>query len=207
MKKVLVFLPLFCFLLIAGFFYYALEVRKERPVSELASALIDRPFPDFELMSLSGETVTRDDLVTGEVTLVNVWGSWCVACRAEHPYLSKISADGVRIIGVNYKDKHESAVSWLNQYGDISEFHIVDQDGRLGINLGVYGAPETYLIDAQGFIRYKRVGVIDDKEWAKIEPIYKRLSLEATKLSSETANLNSERVSLSSDALNKSVAI
>lgn len=175
MKKVLVFLPLGCFLLIAGFFYYALEVRKERPVSELASALIDRPFPDFELTSLTGEIVTRDDLVTGEVTLVNVWASWCVACRIEHPYLAKIRDQGVRIVGVNYKDRNDLAISWLNQYGDVSEFHMTDQDGRLGINLGVYGAPETYLIDAQGYIRYKRVGVIDDAEWSIMEPIYQRL--------------------------------
>lgn len=179
MRRLLVFIPLLSFVLLAGFFFYALEVRKDRPFSELASALIDRPFPDFELLSLEGKTLTRDDLVSGEVTLVNVWGSWCVACRAEHPYLSKLSQSGVRIVGVNYKDSHEQANQWLAQYGDISEFHIVDSDGRLGINLGVYGAPETYLIDAEGFIRYKRVGIVDDLEWAKIEPLYKRLTAEA----------------------------
>ena len=183
MKKLLVFLPLVCFVVLAGFFYYALEVRKERPVSELASALIDRPFPEFGLKTLKGESVTRADLVTGEVTLVNVWGSWCVACRDEHPYLSKLNSEGVRIVGVNYKDNHNLAVEWLDRFGDISEFHIVDEDGRLGINLGVYGAPETYLIDAQGYIRYKRVGVINDAEWAKIEPVYKRLKSQESKLS------------------------
>lgn len=182
MKKAIFFLPLICFLLLAGFFYYTLEVRKERPVSELASALIDRPFPEFDLVDLNGKKITRADLVTGEVTLVNVWGSWCVACRDEHPYLSKISAGGVRIVGVNYKDTQQLAVEWLQRFGDVSEFHIVDRDGRLGINLGVYGAPETYLIDAEGYIRYKRVGVINDQEWAKIEPIYKRLMQESTGL-------------------------
>jgi len=175
MKKIMVFLPLFCFVVLAGFFYYALEVRKERPVSELASALIDRPFPDFSLQNLKGEQVTRADLVNGKVTLVNVWGSWCVACREEHPYLAELKDKGVRIVGVNYKDKHEFATQWLQQFGDIAEFHIVDQDGRLGINLGVYGAPETYLIDAEGFIRYKRVGVINAQEWKKIKPVYERL--------------------------------
>lgn len=181
MKKLMMFLPLLCFLLLAGFFYYTLEVRKERPVSELASALIDRPFPEFDLKNLSGDQVTREDLVTGEATLVNVWGSWCVACRAEHPYLSKLSSEGVRIVGVNYKDTPQLAIEWLDRFGDVSEFHIVDRDGRLGINLGVYGAPETYLIDAKGFIRYKRVGVINDQEWAKIEPIYQRLKAESNK--------------------------
>lgn len=175
MKRFLVFLPLALFIVIAGFFYYALEVRKERPVSELASALIDRPFPEFKLNGLNGEALDRADLVTGEVTLVNVWGSWCVACREEHPYLKKLSDAGVRIVGVNYKDTHQMAVDWLAQFGDVAEFHIVDRDGRLGINLGVYGAPETYLIDAEGYIRYKRVGVINDKEWARMQPVYDRL--------------------------------
>lgn len=183
MKKLMVFMPLCCFVALAAFFYYALEVRKEKPVSELASALIDRPFPEFDLKNLQGDRITRADLVNGEVTLVNVWGSWCVACRDEHPYLSKLGSEGVRIVGVNYKDRHELAVEWLERFGDVSEFHIVDADGRLGINLGVYGAPETYLLDAQGFIRYKRVGIINDAEWAKIEPIYNRLKAQASKLS------------------------
>ena len=188
MKKLMVFLPLVFFVVLAGFFYYALEVRKEKPVGELASALIDRPFPDFHLDNLQGEPVVRADLVNGEVTLVNVWGSWCVACRDEHPYLSKLSGQGVRIVGVNYKDTHELATEWLQRFGDISEFHIVDRDGRLGINLGVYGAPETYLVDAEGFIRYKRVGIINDAEWAKIEPIYQRLKKGADETGKRGAN-------------------
>lgn len=179
MKKLLVFLPLFLFVLVAGFFFYALEVRKERPVSELASALIDRPFPDFELPNLEGEMINRDALVNGEVTLVNVWGSWCIACRAEHPYLQELAESGVRIVGINYKDPKESAVQWLNRYGDIAEFHIVDRDGRLGINLGVYGAPETYIVDSEGFIRYKKVGIVDDAEWARMKPVYERLVSQA----------------------------
>ncbi|MEQ9022736.1 MAG: redoxin family protein, partial [Pseudomonadales bacterium] len=117
MKKLLVFLTLFLFVLVAGFFFYALEVRKERPVSELASALIDRPFPEFELPTLEGQMISRDALVNGEVTLVNVWGSWCIACRAEHPYLKELAESGVRIVGINYKDPRESAIQWLNRYG------------------------------------------------------------------------------------------
>jgi len=175
MKKLLVFLPLILFIMVASFFFYALQVRKERPVSELASALIDRPFPEFELQTLEGQMINRNALVTGEVTLVNVWGSWCIACRAEHPYLQELAESGVRIVGINYKDPKESAIEWLNRFGDIAEFHIVDRDGRLGINLGVYGAPETYLIDSQGYIRYKKVGIVDDYEWAKIKPVYERL--------------------------------
>ena len=178
MNRLMVFLPLFLFILLAGLFYYALEVRKERPLSELASALIDRPFPQFNLQNLKGEPVNWNDLVNGEVTLVNIWGSWCVACRDEHPYLQKLSDQGIRIVGVNYKDDHGLAIQWLERFGDVAEFHIVDRDGRLGINLGVYGAPETYLIDAEGFIRYKRVGVINDVEWAKMAPVYQRLNEE-----------------------------
>ena len=180
MKKVMFFVPSILFVLLAAFFYYALEVRKYKPVNELSSALIDRPFPEFQLNSLFGnQPLNNMNLVTGEVTLVNVWASWCGACRIEHPYLKYLRNQGVRIVGVNYKDTEQMAKQWLQQYGDVAEFHIVDRDGRLGINLGVYGAPETYLIDASGFIRYKRVGVLDERIWKQIEPLYQRLKREA----------------------------
>ncbi len=175
MMRILAFTPLVLCVLAAGFFYYALEVRRERPVSELASALIDQPFPEFELPSLRGEMLDRERLVTGEVALVNVWASWCAPCREEHPYLQKLMEKGVRIVGVNYKDDPADATAWLSRFGDVAEFHVVDADGRLGIDLGVYGAPETYLVDSAGFIRYKRVGIINDHEWQKMLPLYRAL--------------------------------
>lgn len=178
-KRVMLFAPLALFVVLAGFFFYALEVRKERPNDTLVSVLIDQPFPAFDLASLGGGELNLQDLVTGEVTLVNVWASWCPSCRFEHPYLAGLSESGVRIVGLNYKDTAENAKNWLAQYGDFYEFHIADPAGRLGLDLGVYGAPETYLIDAQGVIRYKRVGVVDERIWQKIKPLYDQLVLES----------------------------
>lgn len=176
MKKSLRYIPLILFAVVAIFFFYSLEIRKTKPVSELASALIDRPFPDYQTSELITQSpINRGRLVNGTPTLVNVWASWCGACRIEHPFLKTLADSGVRIVGVNYKDDRQDALRWLNQYTDIAEFHIVDPDGRLGINLGVYGAPETYLIDAQGFIRFKQVGVVTPEIWQEISPLYRRL--------------------------------
>ena len=173
MKRLVLFLPLMVFVLLAGFFYVALEMRKTRSVEELDSALLGKPFPAFSAIGLEGEPVTREDLVNGEVTLVNVWGSWCPSCVYEHPYLQTLVERGVRLVGVDYKDTPEEARAWLDRFGDIYEFHIQDPLGRLGIDLGVYGAPETYIIDGEGIIRYKRVGVVDERVWTtQMEPVY-----------------------------------
>lgn len=173
MRRFLLFAPLIVFVLLAMFFYGALEMRKTRSVEELDSALIGAPFPEFSAVNLSGEDVSRENLVTGEVTLVNVWGSWCPSCVHEHPYLKSLVDRGVRLVGIDYKDTPEEARNWLNRFGDIYEFHIQDPLGRLGIDLGVYGAPETFLIDAEGVIRFKRVGIVDERVWTtQMLPVY-----------------------------------
>ena len=175
MKRLILFAPLIVFVLLAAFFYFALEMRRTRSVEELQSALVGEPFPEFSAINLQGEPVSRSDLVTGEVTLVNVWGSWCPSCVYEHPYLKSLVERGVRLVGLDYKDTPEQARDWLDRFGDIYEFHIQDPDGRIGIELGVYGAPETYLVDSQGIIRYKRVGVVDERVWSdQMEPVYRR---------------------------------
>lgn len=175
----MLYAPLAFFALLAGFFFYALDVRKDRPNNELASVLIDQPFPSFELSDLDGAMRGLGDLVNGEVTLVNIWASWCPSCRDEHPFLARLSEEGVRIVGLNYKDKDDLASAWLDYYGDIYDFNIADKAGRLGLDLGVYGAPETYLVDAKGIIRYKRVGVVNSQIWAELEPLYSTLVAEA----------------------------
>ncbi|MCY3884246.1 MAG: DsbE family thiol:disulfide interchange protein [Gammaproteobacteria bacterium] len=137
------------------------------------SSLIDKPFPDFELPSLrTHETVNLGSLL-GEARLINIWASWCIACRSEHGLLQQIAERGdVSIVGVNYKDQRSDAVSWLFELGDPFAMNIFDSEGDLGVDLGVYGAPETFLVDAQGFIRYKRVGPLTDQIWQdEIEPI------------------------------------
>lgn len=179
MNRIMLYLPLVLFAVLAGFFFYALEVRKERPNDELASVLIDQPFPGFELDSLNAEPLNVAELVNGEVTLVNIWASWCPSCVYEHPFLAGLADQGVRIVGLNYKDTQENAKRWLGQFGDFYDFHIYDPNGRLGLDLGVYGAPETYLIDAEGIIRYKRVGVVDERVWNQIQPLYAQLVAEA----------------------------
>jgi len=172
----LIFAPLLLFTALAASLFYALEVRRDRPAGQLASALIDRPFPDYQLPALlSDRPLTRADLVTGQVTLVNVWASWCVACIKEHPLLTHLATTGIRIIGINWRDDPQAAQAWLAHHGNPAEFHILDQNGQLGIDLGIYGAPETYLIDPTGHIRHKHIGQLTAQEWDKIHPLYRRL--------------------------------
>ncbi|WP_299726208.1 DsbE family thiol:disulfide interchange protein [uncultured Endozoicomonas sp.] len=173
-RRLKLFLPLAIFLSLCLMFYIAL-FRDNK--GELPSALLDSPLPSFSLTTVKNpaRTVTRDDLL-GEVALLNVWATWCPACRVEHPYLVDLANKGVPIYGVNYKDDQPEARKWLKVLHDPYRFSINDQDGSLGINLGVYGAPETYLIDHQGMIRYKHVGIVDANVWKNdIEPKYRAL--------------------------------
>ena len=132
----------------------------------LPSALVGKPFPNFDLPVLAGERrAGRADLV-GAPRLVNVWATWCPTCLAEHGELMRIKADtGLSIVGINYKDDDAQAVEWLNRYGDPYDLNIVDANGDLGVELGVYGAPETFLVDAAGVVRYKHVGAITAAIW------------------------------------------
>lgn len=142
--------------------------------TSVPSALIDKPFPEFSLPRLDNAQLTNQEDLLGRVTLVNVWASWCVSCRVEHPYLQKLADAGMRVVGINYKDTSTNAQRWLNELGNPYAWNIVDHNGRLGIELGVTGAPENYLIDAQGVIRYKHVGIIDDRIWReKFLPVIK----------------------------------
>ena len=144
--------------LFAGFYF-------EDP-HELPSALIDKPLPPFELERLGDRQAVGTEDMLGAPFLLNVWATWCPTCRAEHGELERIAAEfEVPIYGVNYKDDPAEAVVWLQRYGNPYVFSVVDRDGQLGIDLGVYGAPETFLVDAGGVIRYKRVGAVDRRVW------------------------------------------
>ena len=139
------------------------------------------PFPSFELQELKepARIVSMADL-NGKPALVNVWATWCVSCRLEHPTLLELSRKGVRIIGLNYKDHRDQAIGWLERLKDPYEFNIYDQEGTLGLDLGVYGAPETFLVDSQGVVRYKRTGVVDNRVWSKeIAPLWRELTGES----------------------------
>ena len=127
---------------------------------EVPSPLIGKPAPHFELPQLhqASKTFTERDML-GKVWVLNVWASWCVSCREEHPVLLDLAAGGaVPIYGLNYKDKREDGLAWLKGMGDPYKLSIYDFDGRVGIDYGVYGVPETYVIDKAGVIRYKRIG-------------------------------------------------
>jgi cytochrome c biogenesis protein CcmG/thiol:disulfide interchange protein DsbE len=108
--------------------------------------------------------------------LLNVWATWCPACSVEHPYLVKLAKEkDVAIVGLNYKDDRNKALEWLSKLGDPYSINISDPEGRLGLDLGVYGAPETYVIDQQGIIRYRHVGIVDEKVWSQVlEPLMRQ---------------------------------
>ncbi len=127
------------------------------------SPLVGKPMPAFTLSTLDDPTdsVSRDDL-HGRVFMLHVWATWCESCRAEHPTLLAFSQRGlVPIVGLNYKDERDAARRWLVRAGDPYTMNLFDGDGRVGIDWGVYGTPETFIVDAEGIIRYKHVGPLD----------------------------------------------
>jgi len=168
-SRLKLFLPLFLFAVLALFLFRGLSLDP----SELPSALIDRPLPAFALDRLGAQqTLSREDLL-GQAALLKVWATWCVSCRVEHPFLTRLAADGVPIFGINYKDEDAAALAWLEDLGDPYRLNIADREGTLGLDMGVYGAPETYVIDAAGIIRYRHVGVVDEGVWRDVlEPVY-----------------------------------
>lgn len=147
---------------------------------EVPSPLIDKPMPVFSLNQLKepGMRLSSTDFID-EVSLFNVWASWCVACRAEHPVLLDLAKTGVvNIYGLNYKDKREDALAWLDYYEDPYTKSAHDLDGKVGIDFGVYGVPETFVIDRKGIIRYKHIGpVTEDVLKNELLPIIEKLKV------------------------------
>jgi len=145
---------------------------------EVPSPLIGKPAPVFQLARLheSGKMLSKQDLL-GQVWLLNVWASWCVSCREEHPVLVEFAKRNVvPIYGLNYKDQRDDALAWLQQFGDPYTQSIVDADGRVGIDYGVYGVPETFVIDKAGVIRYKQIGPVTPEALKdKILPLVQQL--------------------------------
>jgi cytochrome c biogenesis protein CcmG/thiol:disulfide interchange protein DsbE len=152
------FIPLAIFVVLVGFLFVGLFLNPR----EVPSPLIGKPAPQFTLNQLHqpGKTLGTPDM-KGQVWLLNVWASWCVSCREEHPLLVELGkAKLVPIIGLNYKDEPAAGMKWLAQNGDPYNLSVVDRDGVVGIDFGVYGVPETFVIDKQGTIRYKQIGPI-----------------------------------------------
>jgi cytochrome c biogenesis protein CcmG/thiol:disulfide interchange protein DsbE len=174
MKSMRLLIPLALFLVLVVFLYVGLS----RDPREVPSPLINKPAPEFRLNELHAPgklTGTAD--MKGQVWLLNVWASWCVSCREEHPLLVELAkAKVVPVIGLNYKDKNDLGLAWLRQNGDPYNLSVVDADGRVGIDYGVYGVPETFVIDKNGVIRYKQIGPITAEALEKkILPLVREL--------------------------------
>ena len=175
MKGLKFLLPLVLFVALA----LLLAAGLGRDPKEVPSPLIGKPAPAFALARLDDPQVVikRDDLL-GRVWMLNVWASWCVACRQEHPLLVDFARrKTVALFGLNYKDKRIDGQRWLAQFGDPYDASIVDADGKVGIDYGVYGVPETFIIDKQGVVRFKHIGPITPEVLReRIEPLLKQLS-------------------------------
>lgn len=174
MKRLLLFIPL----LLAIGLGVVLSAGIGKDKETLESALIGKPVPAFELASLQDPDANYDaDVFRGKVVLLNVWGTWCPSCRVEHPELVRLAEqEGIPIVGLNYKDDREAALKWLRDLGNPYQLTLFDPKGVFGFDLGVYGAPETYIIDAQGIVRYRHVGVVDAKVWRdELAPRIKQL--------------------------------
>ncbi|CAI8163594.1 MAG: Thiol:disulfide interchange protein DsbE [Pseudidiomarina mangrovi] len=167
-------LPLLAFLLLVGFLLRGLF----SDPTELSSALVGKPVPTFTVPDIYDTSVIHSEqALRGRPMLLNVWATWCPTCRAEHEYLNQLAAQGVYIVGLNYKDDSRSkAVNWLNTLGDPYQLNLFDESGRVAIEFGVYGAPETFVIDAAGRIRYRHVGDVNERVWQQvIGPMYSEL--------------------------------
>ncbi|ART79702.1 DsbE family thiol:disulfide interchange protein [Oceanisphaera avium] len=173
-RKLILLIPLVVFLIGCAFLFKGLfsDPRK------LESVLLDQPVPEFALTSLQNpdEQYSRA-IFTGQPMLLNVWATWCPTCRAEHEFLNELKArENIFIVGMNYKDERPKALQWLKNLGNPYAIDLYDPDGMLGLDLGVYGAPETYLIDSSGTIRYRHVGDLNDTVWQKtIKPIFEQM--------------------------------
>jgi len=173
MRRLLVFIPLVLFVGLGLFLWSGIG----KDTETIPSPLLGKPVPAFALTSVHDESqiLTVDDL-KGKTALINVWATWCPSCKQEHAQLNRMAKDeGVVIYGVNYKDDRAKAKVWLKQYLDPYALNIFDPDGRLGLDLGVYGAPETFVIDSQGVIRYKHVGAVDQRVWEQLREIMQKL--------------------------------
>ncbi|MEO6975653.1 MAG: DsbE family thiol:disulfide interchange protein [Gallionella sp.] len=152
------FWPFAVFAVLVGFLYVGLGLHPH----EVPSPLINKPAPEFTLPQLynPAKKFSSQDM-KGQVWLLNVWASWCVSCREEHPVLMALSQQNiVPIYGLDYKDKNADGEAWLREGGDPYTLVVTDANGRVGIDYGVYGVPETYVIDKQGIIRYKQIGAV-----------------------------------------------
>ena len=158
-------IPLILFIVMVAFLAVGLKLDPR----EVPSPFIGKPTPAFNLPQLAdpGKSFSNANL-RGQVSLLNVWASWCVSCKQEHPFLLKLAKQNILpIYGLDYKDEREAGIEWLNRLGNPYTVSVFDADGKVGIEWGVYGVPETFVIDKQGVIRHKHTGPITEESWQK----------------------------------------
>ena len=174
MKRFLLFLPLLVALVVGVVLFAGIG----KDPTKLESALVGKQVPEFSLRDLHNPDAMLDQsLFRGQVSLLNVWGTWCPACKDEHDDLMWLAEEkGVNIIGLNYKDDPDDARRWLAQFGNPYSHSMVDRDGRMGIHWGVYGVPETFVVDSQGVVRHKHIGPLSLQDLTEdILPLVKQL--------------------------------
>ena len=171
--------PLILFLALAALLFYGLKLDPRK----VPSPLVGKPAPQFSLPALQDPSqMVSDADFKGKISLVNVWASWCVSCRAEHEELMKLSREeqDIQIMGLNWKDDPNDATRMLRTFGDPYVVSAFDPDNKVGIDWGVYGAPETFLVDFEGIIRYKHIGPIDRKVWEQtLRPLVQEIKAES----------------------------
>ena len=175
MKKKLLIIPSLLFLLILLNFFYLLII--ERNPSEIPSNLLNKNVPNFEVESLlKKEKFISSKEFGNEIMLVNFFATWCLPCRDEHIYIKRFSDEkGIRVIGINYKDNPKKAIQWLKDMGNPYSNVPIDKYGRIAIDWGVYGIPETFIISSKGIIKYRHVGPVTKKIYKKINLLIKEI--------------------------------
>ena len=175
MKKQIFIVPFLFFILILLAFFYLLMT--ERNPSELPSNLLNKNVPKFEANSLiKNDKFISSEEFGNEIVLVNFFATWCKPCLEEHSYIKRFSSEKkIRIIGINYKDNKKTTINWLNKLGNPYSDIPIDKDGRIAIEWGVYGIPETLLINSKGVIKYKHIGPVTEKIYKKINILIEKI--------------------------------
>ena len=159
-----------------GFFFWFGLNKQESIEQNRSQQFVSFPFPEFSSLTLIDQQKVSTEHLKGSGYMVNIWASWCPSCWVEHPFFMKLAKSGVRILGINYRDNREDALSMLEEGGNPFIYSIVDRQGRLAISLGVTGAPETYFVNRDGEVVFRFIGVIDEAIWqTKLAGIYNSL--------------------------------
>ena len=175
MKKKLLIIPSILFLSILLTFFYLLII--ERDPSAIPSNLLDKNIPKFETESLlRKERFISSKEFGNEIILVNFFATWCLPCRDEHIYIKRFSNEkGIRVIGINYKDNSKKTIQWLKNLGNPYSNILIDKNGRIAIDWGVYGIPETFIVSSKGIIKYRHIGPVTEKIYKKINLLIKEI--------------------------------